>query len=162
MTENAPGGGKTTITKAGIPELDSLLEKIERMLHLERVKQIDEWAALWADNAKVRFPIEAEPGRRNIDGKQAIVSWTAAKFVERASTDIDVLLEAVAGSRRVIAHMNVLLHFANGLSIGGPLVCIYTFNENGLIELMEEYVNDVIFPPHYKDLATEDKTRAAK
>ncbi|MEW1811943.1 hypothetical protein AB0284_14695 [Pseudarthrobacter phenanthrenivorans] len=156
MIPHTKGGGTTEITRAGIPELDERLDKIAAMYDYERTQEIEPWADLWADNARVLFPIDSEPGSRTVEGKENIVPWNAKKFEERSSTDIDVRLEAVAGAPRVIAHLNVFLHFENGLGIGGPLVAIFTFDEAGKVVLMEEYVNDAYFPKNYKELATED------
>jgi hypothetical protein len=130
-----------------------LVEKIENLYNYERTKQIEPWAALWAENAKVVFPHDVVTGQRDVTGKAAIVEWTAKKFVERARTDIETRIEAMALEPRVLVTMNVMLHFANGLSIGGPLLVIFTFNEQGLISLMEEYVNDSHFPINYKEKA---------
>ncbi|WP_415854164.1 nuclear transport factor 2 family protein [Sinomonas sp. G460-2] len=160
MSNHTAGGGTTHITRAGIPQLDQRLDKIAAMYDYERTQQIEPWADLWADDARVTFPLDSEPGSRTVEGKEAIVPWTRNKFVERASTDIDARLEAVAGAPRVIAHLDVFLHFENGLGIGGPLVAIFTFDEDGKVVLMEEYVNDAYFPKHYKDLATPDAAQA--
>ncbi|WP_415854157.1 nuclear transport factor 2 family protein [Sinomonas sp. G460-2] len=157
MIAHTKGGGATHITRTGIPELDERLDKVAALYEYERTQQIEPWAALWADNASVVFPIDSEPGSRTVEGKGAIVPWTAKKFEERARTDIDVRLEAVAGAPRVIAHVDVFLHFENGLGMGGPLVMIFTFNDDGKVALMEEYVNDAYFPKNYKDLAVPDR-----
>jgi len=127
------------------------------MYQYERDQQIGPWADLWGDGASVRFPIDSQPGTRSIDGKDEIVQWTANKFVERSSTDIDARLEAIAGAPRVIAHVDVFLHFENGLGMGGPILVIFTFDDAGKVVLMEEYVNDMVFGANYKEQATPDE-----
>lgn len=148
--------GTTTITPAGIPELDDRLAKIAAMYQYERDKDIDAWADLWAEDASVRFPWDLDPSARTFVGKDAIVKWTADKFVDRASSEINANLEATAGAPKVIAHLNVLLHFADGHAIGGPLLIIFTFNGAGKVVLMEEFVSHAYFPPNYRELATPD------
>ncbi len=130
-----------------------LVEKIESLYEYERTKQIEPWADLWDATARVTFPLDATPGQRDVIGKDAIVAWTAKKFVERERSEIETRIEALLLDRRVLVNMNVMLHFVNGTEIGGPIVIIFTFNDEGRITLMEEYVNEAIFPIHYKELA---------
>jgi len=153
------GAGQTIITPANDPLLDELMGKVVAMHDYERRKISDAWADLWADDAVVCFPIEIDPGSRKWVGKEAIVAWNAQKYIERAWTDIDARVEAIAGTRRVVAHVDVVLHLSNGLSIAGPLLIIFTFDEDKKIVLMEEYVNDAHWPVHYLDLATEDEAQ---
>jgi hypothetical protein len=55
----------------------------------------------------------------------------------------------LAGQRQAAYH----LHFANGTVIGGPLLVPFTFNDAGLVTLMEEFVNEAQWPTNYKDKA---------
>lgn len=151
------GKGQTTITPSNDPLLDELMGKIVTLHDYERRKVSDEWADLWADNAVVSFPIEVDPGSRKWVGKDAIVAWNSQKYVDRAWTDIESRVEAIAGTRRVVAHVDVVLHLADGRAIAGPLLIFFTFDEDNKIVLMEEYVNDAHWPVHYLDLATEDE-----
>lgn len=130
-----------------------LAEIVARIYELERTKQIEPWKEHWAEDALVVFPLETEPGSRDVVGKQAITEWTAAKFVERERSELDIRIEPLADGRRVLAHVHVTLFFQNGTTIGGPILVIWTFNEDKQVILMEEYVNDATWPSNYKELA---------
>lgn len=132
---------------------DDFAGLVEKLYHYERTKEIAPWADLWAPDARVTFPADLVPGQRDVIGKETIVAWTAQKFVERDHTDIDARIEPMARGNRVLVHLNVMLHFANGTKIGGPLMVIFTFNDAGQITLMEEYVNEAQWPINYKEKA---------
>lgn len=132
---------------------EELAAKIRSMYHYELTKQIEPWAALWDNNARVTFPHDVNPKARDVIGKDAIVAWTAKKFVERASSEIDAKVEAMAGGNRVFASLHVVLNFANGTTMSGPLIMIFNFNDAGLIVHAEEYVNEAMWPSNYKELA---------
>jgi len=134
-------------------DVESAEEKILRLYEYERTKNLADWADLWADDARVTFTLDVVPGQRDYIGKDAIVAWTAQKFVDRADTRIDHRIETIVGGRRVIAHLDVEMVFNDGVVVSGPLLIIFTFNDEGLIELMEEYVNEVVFPIDYKEKA---------
>ena len=76
-----------------------------------------------------------------------------AQFLDRADSRIDHRLERIVGGQRVIAHLDVELVFNDGVVVRGPLLIIFTFNSEGLIVLMEEYVNEAVFPIDYKERA---------
>ena len=137
-----------------------LVKKIEHLYKCEREKDLDGWAALWAEDSLVTFPIDVNPGERDVRGKDSIVAWTGQKFIDREWTDIDARLEGMAEGGRVLAHLNVMLHFADGTAIGGSVLCIFTFDDSGRISLMEEYVNEATWPKNYKDFATPDTAKA--
>ncbi|MEW1811964.1 nuclear transport factor 2 family protein [Pseudarthrobacter phenanthrenivorans] len=130
-----------------------LTDTVARIYELERTKQLEPWKELWADDARVVFPLDVVPGSRDVIGKQAITDWTAAKFIERTKTELEIRLAPMADGRRVLAHVHVTLFFENGTTIGGPILVVWTFNEEGKVLLMEEYVNDATWPSNYKDLA---------
>lgn len=136
-------------------------DKIRRLYEYERTKNLEEWAALWADDAKVTFNLDVVPGQRDFIGKAAIVAWTAKKFVDRATTRIDHRLETIVGGRRVVAHLDVEMVFNDGVVVAGPLLIFFTFNEEGKIVLMEEYVNELVFPIDYKEKAAARAAAAA-
>src|SRR5690242_8845258 len=121
---------------------EELAEKIRSMYRYELSKQIEPWAALWAEDSRVTFPHDVKPGARDVIGKKAIVEWTARKFVDRASSEIDARVEPLATGNRVFASVHVVLNFANGTTMSGPLIMMFTFNDDGQIVHAEEYVNE--------------------
>lgn len=143
------------------PTPAELVEKVERMYELERKgEDIEAWAEYWADDAVLSFPLDLDPTERELRGKDAIVAVTAQKFIDRTWTDIDARVEGLAEGRKVLARLNVVLHFANGTSIAGALLMVFTFNEAGQIVLAEEYVNEAMWPKNYKDNAVEDSAQS--
>lgn len=147
------GSGKTKKVPTNRAELQKLLDTVAALFQAERTKDLQTWGDQWATDARVTFPLDKNPGERAIEGKEAIVAWTAQKFLDRAHTGIDALIEALDSGNRVIAHSNVSLRFTNGSQIAGPLVMAFTFDADGKVLLMEEYVNEAIFPTNYKELA---------
>lgn len=142
-------------------EIGVAADKVRRLYEYERTKNLEDWAALWADDAVVRFVLDVVPGKRDVYGKEAIVAWTAAKFVDRASSTIDDQIETIVGGLRVVVRLGVDLVFNDGAVASGPFLVIFTFNSDGLIVLMEEYVNELTFPVDYRARATA-KVAASK
>ena len=120
-----------------------LVATVERFYELECAKRLDEWAALWAEDCHVLFPLTTRPERHEIHGKEALVAATAQKFVDRERTRLDVRIERMADGRRVVAHLQATIHFAAGPVWEVPLLIIFTFDDAGLITTMEEYLNEV-------------------
>ncbi|WP_409329109.1 nuclear transport factor 2 family protein [Trujillonella humicola] len=129
----------STSTTAG----HDLVTTIERLYDLEQRKQLEEWSALWADDAEVLFPLSTEKEKHEIFGKEELVARTAQKFIDRERTELDVRVEAMADGRRVVSHLDATIRFATGKVLSIPLLIIFTFNDAGLIRRMEEYVNEV-------------------
>jgi ketosteroid isomerase-like protein len=123
-----------------------LVATVQRFYDLEQRKQLDEWAALWADDAEVRFPLTTEPEKHEIHGKEALVAATAQKFIDRERVELGVRVEPMADGRRVVAHLDATITFAAGPVWHVPLLIILTFNEEGLITTMEEYLNEASLP----------------
>lgn len=142
-------------------DFSSAEDKILRLYEYERTKNLEAWAALWADDAKVTFNLDVVSGQRDFIGKESIVAWTAKKFDDRATTRIDHRLETIVGGRRIVAHLDVEMVFNDGVVVAGPLLIFFTFNAEGKIVLMEEYVNELVFPIDYKEKAAARAAAAA-
>src|SRR5215218_10284249 len=106
-----------------------LVATVERLYDLEQRKQLDEWAALWADDAEVLFPLSTEPEKHEIHGKEALVALTAQKFIDRERVELGVRVEPMADGRRVLAHLDATITFAAGPVWHVPLLIILTFDD---------------------------------
>ena len=119
-------------------------ESIRTMYDLERRQQLDEWAALWAEHCVVSFPFATDPASMRVEGKDTLVAWTAEKFRDRDKVEIEVEVAPFADGRRVMSQLHARIHFATGDVLALPILCLFTFDEAGLILTMEEYVNEAL------------------
>lgn len=125
----------------------ALAQRIEAFYRCERERALQSWSAFWAEDARITFPFAAPGENLDIVGKAAIVAATARKFTERGPSEVTVTVEALAHSLRVLVRMRVIQHSVTGPSVTGPLVMVFTFDEKGLITLLEEYFSPGAFRP---------------
>ena len=119
-------------------------EAVERLYDLEQRQQLDEWSALWAENVVVSFPLAVDPETSRIRGKSNLVELTRRKFEDRDKVVIDLRVESLADERRVLAHLDATIDFASGERLELPLLCLFTFDQDGLIAAMDEYLNEAL------------------
>lgn len=115
---------------------------VRRLYELEMAKDLDSWARLWARGVVVMFPLAVDTEATRVEGLTTWVDVTRQKFVDRAHIKVDARVEALADPHRVLAHLDVHLEFSAGGSLNAPLLVLFTFDDDGLIERMDEYVNE--------------------
>jgi ketosteroid isomerase-like protein len=132
---------------AQTPSTSELAARAESLYRRESEKDLEGWAALWAEDAVVSFPHDPARPANETRGKQALVDSMRQKMLDRPEVHLDVRTEPLADGRRVLAHIEARLTFATGVRVRGPLLCILTFDEDGLISAVEEYFVNESFVP---------------
>jgi hypothetical protein len=115
---------------------------VEALYEADRRRDIDAFAALWAEDGRQTFWLASKPPP--LVGRDALVAATRRKFEVRPPYGIAVKTEPLADPYRVLAR----LQLTDIGHIGGTvdLWCLFHFNTDGLITEIEEILDTADAP----------------